>query len=153
MLTRSAATFLLRGCLNLYPSTIGTTPMTGDLDCPDYERVLTREGRSSLPLRTLLLLYFDPFALFMDASRGPAWRRERALSYNRARRPILLTYMRRWMLITVGSFLGIASAEALAAHAPLFLIPAVGFGIGCSVALAVTACTSAAWLMLGLRRA
>ena len=126
--------------------------MTGDLDSPDYELLLTREGRSSLPLRKLLLLYFDPFALFMDASRGPAWRRERALSYNRERRPILLTYIRRWTLITAGSFLGIASAEALAAHAPLFLIPAVGFGIGCSVAVAITVCTSAAYLMLGLSR-
>ena len=125
--------------------------MTGNPDSRDYERLLTREGRAALPLRRLLLLYLDPFALFMDASNGPAWLRERALSFNRAQRPILLTYIGRWIVIAAGSYLGIASAEALAAHAPLFLIPAVGFGIGCSFALAVTACTAAAYLLLGLR--
>ena len=99
--------------------------MPHDLDIEDYESLLTREGRAALPLYRLLLLYLDPFALFMDASRGPAWRRERALCHNRARRPILLTYIRRWMLIATGSYFGIASAEALAAQAPLFIIPAI----------------------------
>ena len=116
------------------------------------ESLLTREGRAALPLARLLLIYLDPFALFMDASRGPAWRRERALSYNRERRGILLTYIRRWLLIAAGSFLGIAPSQALAAHAPLFLIPVVGFGIGFSVALSVVACTAAAYLLLGIRR-
>lgn len=125
--------------------------MIPKLDNRDYERLLTREGRAALPLARLLLLYLDPFALFMDASIGPAWRRERALSYNRAQRPMLLTYLRRWMLISLCSYIGIASAEALASHAPVFIIPAVGFGIGCSLALAVTACTAAAYFMLGLR--
>lgn len=118
----------------------------------EHQRLLTREGRASLSLGRLLLIYLDPFALFMDASRGPAWRREKALSYNRERRFMLLAYIRRWLMIAAGSFLGIASAEALAAHAPLFLIPVVGFGIGCSVALTVAACTAAAYFMLGLRK-
>ena len=125
--------------------------MTHPPDSLDYEKLLTREGRATLPLSRLLMLYLDPFALFMDATRGPAWLRERALSHNRAQRPILLTYIWRWVVIAVGSYFGIASAEALAASAPLFIIPAVGFGIGCSVALAVTACTAASWLLLGLR--
>ena len=126
--------------------------MTRDADSAQYERLLTREGRAALSPARLLLIYLDPFALFMDASQGPAWRRERALSYNRERRSILLTYMRRWLVIATVSFLGIAPAEALAAHAPFFLIPAVGFGIGCSIAVTVTVCTFAAYLLLGIRR-
>jgi hypothetical protein len=127
--------------------------MKRELDPPDFEHLLTAEGRERLPLRRLLLLYLDPFALFMDASFGPAWRRERALSHNRAQRPILLTYIRRWLLIAACSFLGIALAEVLAAHVPLFIIPAAGFGIACSVAMAIAACTSAAYFMLGIRAA
>jgi hypothetical protein len=123
--------------------------MRSDPNTRDVEALLTREGRARLPLRRLLLLYLDPFALFMDASLGPAWRREQALSHNRARRPILLTYLKRWLLIAAGSLLGIASAEALAAHLPLFIIPAAGFGIACSVSLAVAACTCAAYVVLG----
>ena len=123
--------------------------MATDSRATELESLLTREGRARLPLRRLLLLYLDPFALFMDASHGPPWRREEALSHNRARRPILLTYLRRWLLIAAGSFLGIASAETLAAHLPLFIIPAAGFGIACSVAMAVAACTCAAYVVLG----
>ena len=125
--------------------------MTRDSDNLECERLLTREGRASLPLSRLLLLYLDPFALFMDASQGPAWRRERARKYNRERRAILLTYIRRWLMIAGVSLLGIASAEALAAEGALFIIPVAGFGIGCSVALTVAACTSAAYFMLGIR--
>src|SRR5688500_6087773 len=119
---------------------------------PD-DALLTPEGRASLPLRRQVVLYLDPFALFMDASLGPAWRRERALSYNRARRSMLLAYIRRWLTIAGSSFLGIASSEALAAHAPLFIISAAGFGIGCSIAITVAACASAAYVLLGLGRA
>jgi hypothetical protein len=117
----------------------------------ELEILMTPEGRACLPLRQLVLLYFDPFALFMDASRGPAWRRAQALSHNRARRTMLLTYLRRWLLIAAGSFLGIASAEALAADLPLLVIPLAGFGIACSIATTVAACTCAAYLVLGLK--
>jgi hypothetical protein len=116
----------------------------------ELESLMTREGRACLPLWRLLLLYLDPFALFMDTSHGPAWRREQALSHNRARRAMLLTYLRRWLVIAAGSLLGIASAEALAAELPLFIIPLAGFGIACSVAITVAACTCAAYLVLGL---
>ena len=120
------------------------------IDRDGVETLLTREGRQSLPRARLLLLYLDPFALFKDASYGPSWRREQARSYNREQRPLLLTYIRRWLVIAASSFLGIASAEALAAHIPLFIIPAAGFGIGCSVAVAVAAWTSAAYVLLGI---
>lgn len=82
---------------------IGRSGLAHFPDSVDYERLLTREGRAALPLARLLMLYLDPFALFMDASRGPASLRERALSHNRAQRPILLTYLRRWIVIAVGS--------------------------------------------------
>jgi hypothetical protein len=114
----------------------------------DVEALLTREARASLPLRRQIMLYLDPFAFFKDASTGTDWSRQHARSYNCARRFILLTYIRRWLLIAIGSFLGIASAEALAAHVPLFIIPAAGFGIGCSIAVVVAAWTSAAYVLL-----
>ena len=114
----------------------------------DVEALLTREGRAALPLRRQILLYLDPFAFFKDASSGSAWNREHARSYNLARRSILLTYIKRWMIFAAGSFLGIASAETLAAHVPLFIIPAAGFGIGCSISVAVAAWSTAAYLML-----
>ena len=124
-----------------------------ELDHPDFQRLLTVEGRAHLPLRRLFLLYLDPFAYFMDASLGPAWRRERAISHNRAQRPILLTYIRRWLSIAGCSFAGIASMEVLSSHAPLFIIPAAGFGITCSIAVAITACACAAYFVLGARAA
>lgn len=114
----------------------------------DVESLLTREARAGLPLARQLLLYLDPFAFFKDASTGSAWSREHARSYNFARRAILLTYARRWLLIAVGFFLGIASAESLTPSVPLFIIPAAGFGIGCSISLAVAAWTAAAYLLL-----
>jgi len=118
------------------------------LDNEDVETLLTREARARLPLRRQLMLYLDPFAFFKDATIGNDWSRQHARSYNCARRSILLTYIRRWLLIAISSFLGITSAEALAAHVPLFIIPAAGFGIGCSVAVAIAAWTSAAYVLL-----
>jgi hypothetical protein len=119
------------------------------LNHDDVEALLTREARARLPLIRQLALYLDPFAFFKDASSGNAWSRRHARSYNRAQRSILLTYIRRWLTIAGGSFLGVACAEALSTHVPLFIIPAAGFGIGCSIAVAVAACTSAAYVLLG----
>jgi hypothetical protein len=65
-----------------------------------------------------------------------------------ARRWILLTYARRWLLIASASFFGITAAEGLAAHSPLFIIPAAGFGIGCAISVAIAAWAAAAYLML-----
>jgi hypothetical protein len=119
---------------------------------PDHvEARLTREGRAFLPLRRQLLIYFDPFALFKDASCGSASARARALSYNRERRAFLLTYVRRWLLIAGVLFIGIAPAEALAAQTPVLIVAAAAFGIGCAVSLAIAARAAAAYLLLGLR--
>jgi len=117
----------------------------------DFEALLTREARARIPLWRQLFLYLHPFAFFRDASSGPAWMRQHALSYNRARRWMLLAYLRRWLVIAAGSFVGIAPAEALAADAPLFIIPAAGLGVGFGIAICVAACTAAAYLMLGAR--
>src|SRR5687768_4973134 len=81
----------------------------------DLEALLRRDVRARLPLVRQFLLYLDPFALFKDASRG----RERALSYNRDLRWILLHYLRRWSCIAATLFLAIAPTESLAAQSPV----------------------------------
>lgn len=115
----------------------------------DVEALFTPEARACLPLRRQLKLYLDPFAFFKDVASCTGWVRESAMSYNRALRSILLMYVRRWLAIAAAFFLGITSAEALAPHVPLFIIPAAGFGIGCSIAVAVAAWTAAAYVLLG----
>jgi hypothetical protein len=115
------------------------------------ETLLTREGRAALPLRRQLRLYLDPFALFKDASCGSARARALALSYNRARRVFLLTYVKRWLLIAGVLFVGIGPAEALAARMPGLFAAAAVLGIGCAIALAVAARAAAVYLMLGQR--
>lgn len=117
----------------------------------NVEALLSRQARAALPLRRQLLLYLDPFALFKDASRGPKHEQERALSYNRAMRWLLLAYIRRWVLIGAGSFLGIAPAEALAAQASFFIVPAAAFAVGCCIAVTVAACAAVSYLMLSAR--
>ena len=122
-------------------------------DQSSVEALLTPEARQSLPLARQMLLYLDPFAFFKDATVGTPRIREQALSYNVERRGILLTYFRRWLLIAMASFMGIGSAEALATHTPIFIIPAAGFGIGCSVAVAVATWCATAYLLLATRAA
>jgi hypothetical protein len=122
------------------------------MDADDVEALLERERRARLPLARQLLLYLDPFALFKDASRGSRFARECALSYNRAMRWMLIAYIRRWVLIAALLFLGITPAEALAAHGPVFLIPAAAFAVGTCLAVTVTAVIVAVYFLLGMRR-
>ena len=117
----------------------------------DVEALLKRENRASLPLRRLVFLYLDPFSLFKDASSGTALVRQSALSYNRARRWMLLPYIRRWLVIAGGSLVGIAPAEAFAVEAPPLIVLAAGFGITFSIAISVIACAVASYLLLGVR--
>lgn len=109
--------------------------------------LLDRDARAALPLRRQLLLYLDPFALFMDASRGPAGVRRRALAYNRAMRWMLVPYMRRWITIAAASLAGIAPAEALAAQASV--VPAAALAVGFCIAFTVSCCIAAAYFFLG----
>lgn len=118
---------------------------------PPRELLLAREVRAGLPLWRQVLLYLHPFAFFKDASRGPASVRERALSYNRAMRWMLVPYLRRWLLIAGTLFLGIAPAEALAAQAPLVIVPAA-IAVGFCIAVTVAFCIAAAYLLLGISR-
>src|SRR5437588_2834401 len=119
---------------------------------PDVEVLLLRERRAALPLVRQFLLYLDPFALFKDASSGPPPARERALSYNRAMRWMLVPYIRRWVMIAASLFLAIAPTEALAAQAKFFIIPAAAFAVGSSIAVTVTVLTFAVYLLLGAKR-
>jgi hypothetical protein len=117
----------------------------------DVEALLIRERRARLSLRRQILLYLDPFALFKDASSGPAPVRARALSYNRAMRWILVAYIRRWVLIAASLFLAIAPAEALAAEVKIFIIPAA-IAVGASIAVTVSVLIVAVYLLLGTKR-
>jgi hypothetical protein len=111
--------------------------------------LLDRKARAALPLGRQLLLYLDPFALFMDASRGTTAVRRRALAYNRAMRWMLVPYMKRWIAIAAALFAGIAPAEALAAGGALALVPVAALAVGFCIALTVTFCIGAAYLLLG----
>lgn len=118
----------------------------------DVEALLIREQRARLPLPRQVVLYLDPFALFKDASKGPAWVRASARSYNRALRWVLVSYIRRWILIAASLFLAIAPAEALAAEAEVFIIPAAAFAVGASISIAVTFVIATVYLLLGAKR-
>ena len=117
----------------------------------EVETLLKRDARSRLPLARQVLIYLDPFALFMDASSGPARARERALRYNRAMRWMLLAYIRRWIAITAGLALLISPAEAAAAQQAFFAIPTAALAVGCCIAATVASVTVAVYLLLGSR--
>jgi hypothetical protein len=112
----------------------------------EVESLLKREFRSRLPLVQQVRLYLDPFALFKDATRG----RERALSYNRELRWVLLSYLRRWLLIAASLFVGIAPAEAIATETTI--VPAAAIAVGFCMAMSVLTCIVAAYLLLGAKR-
>jgi len=117
----------------------------------EVETLLSGEARSRLPLVRQLLIYLDPFALFKDASRGPARARELALSYNRAMRWMLVPYMQRWVVIAASLALLIAPAEAAAAQQGFYAIPMAAVAVGCCIAATVAAVTAAVYLLLGRR--
>ena len=117
----------------------------------DVEGLLGRERRAALPLMRQFHLYLNPFLLFKDASHGSRFARRCAISYNRAIRPILLPYLRRWAMITALLFLGITPAQAMAAHGPGLIIPAATLAVGSSLSLAVTAVIGAVYLLLGMQ--
>lgn len=115
----------------------------------EVEKLLSGEARSRLPLGRQILIYLDPFALFKDASRGPARARELAHSYNRAMRWMLVPYIRRWLVIAASFFLALAPAEAAAAEQALYAIPMAAIAVGCCIAVVVSAVTVAVYLLLG----
>lgn len=116
---------------------------------PDAEALLDRQARSRLPLARQILIYLNPFALFKDASRGPVPARERALSYNRAMRWMLVPYIRRWVAIAAVLALMISPAEAAAAQQAVFVVPMAAVAVGCCIAATVAAVTGVVYLLLG----
>jgi len=118
----------------------------------DVESLLAPQIRARLPLARQLLLYLDPFVLFKDASSGSSPVRERALSYNRTMRWVLVPYLRRWVVIALSLFLCITPAEALAAHETAFVITAAASAVGCCIAVAICAMIGAVYLLLGSSR-
>jgi hypothetical protein len=119
----------------------------------EIESLLSGEARSRLPLLRQVLIYLDPFALFKDASYGPARVRHHALSYNRAMRWILVPYIRRWLAIAASLALLIAPAEAAAAQQAVFAIPMAAVAVGCCIAVTVAAVTVTVYLLLGSKTA
>lgn len=117
----------------------------------EVEVLLKREARSRLPLVRQVLIYLDPFALFKDASSGPARARENALSYNRAMRWMLLPYIRRWVAIAASMALLIAPTEAAAAQQGILALSTAALAVGCCIAITVAAVTVAVYLLLGSR--
>ncbi len=117
----------------------------------EVESLLKPDVRARLSFRRLLLLYLHPFALFKDASRGPVEVRERALTYNRTMRWMLIAYLRRWATIATSLFVGIEPAQALAAGTSLAVIPAALLAVGCCIAVVVMVCTGTSYLLLGTR--
>jgi hypothetical protein len=117
----------------------------------EVETLLDGDARSRLPLAHQVLIYLDPFALFKDASSGPAPARARALSYNRAMRWMLVPYIRRWLVIAASLALLIAPAEAAAAQQELYAIPMAAIAVGCCIAVIIVAVTIAVYLLLGRR--
>ena len=117
----------------------------------DVEQLRNPAVRAQLPFARLLLLYLDPFALFKDASRGPDSARRRARSYNRSMRWMLLTYVRRWLLIGLALFACVMPAEALAADLPVFKIPAAACAVGSCIAVTVIVGTMIAYFLLDTR--
>ena len=109
------------------------------------ELLLLRDARASLSTLQLLRLYFDPGALFKDASCGSAYWRTQALAYNCRIRWILLCYLRRWGMIAATLFIGISPAEAVS-H-----VPAAAVALACTIALLVTLCTAVGYVLLGSR--
>jgi hypothetical protein len=65
---------------------------------------------------------------------------------------ILVSYIRRWVMIAASLFLAIAPTQALAAEAKFFLIPAAAFAVGSSIAVTVTVLIFAVYLLLGTKR-
>jgi hypothetical protein len=67
--------------------------------------------------RLLLYRYFFFDWLFRDASRGTVLEKENAVRINRQRRHYLLVYLRRWIVLVVGTCaLGASFEKALSAN-------------------------------------
>ncbi|HYX64965.1 MAG TPA: hypothetical protein VE935_12175 [Burkholderiales bacterium] len=112
--------------------------------------VLARpEHRAELPLRRLLWLYLNPFALLKNVSVGPPRLRAEALRYNRARRGMLLLYLRRWAAIGAACLMAELPVATWAAGSPVLGVTFIGLELGFAFAVCVLLLAGAVYVLLG----
>jgi hypothetical protein len=114
----------------------------------DVEALLEPRRRAGLPFAVQLRLYLDPFALFKDTRRGSHWVQAEAIAYNRAMRWMLLTYLRRWVVLAAASFFCIVPLEAFSASRAELALPAAAFAVAFCIAASVSAYTLIAFFLL-----
>src|SRR5690349_20400810 len=94
------------------------------------EALARPDVRARLPLRRLVRLYLDPFALFKNVAIGSPRLLAEALEYNRGQRRILLAYLRRWTVIALACLTSAMPLGALASAEPLLGVPFIGLELG-----------------------
>ena len=106
--------------------------------------------RADLPLRRIVRLYFDPFALFKNVNAGSGVAQQQALAYNRSHRGMLLAYARRWALIGLACVTALLGLSGYARAEPVLLVPMLGLEIGFTAAVVSLLLSIAVYLVLGL---
>ena len=100
----------------------------------------------------LLYLYFIPYWLFRDVSRGDQMLREQNYRYNREQRKYLPGYLLKWTilcaLLLASHHLAKALALQLTDWASLFQLWALFSGIGFTVGVALMSNIMVAWSFL-----
>ncbi len=122
------------------------TCMTDD----DVEALAQPEHRAHLPLGRLLWLYLHPFALLKNVAEGSPARRAEALRYNRARRRMMLRYVRRWAAIAAACLATGLHVGAVAGAEPVLGVTFVGLELGFSFAVCVLLFAAAVYFLLGV---
>ena len=117
----------------------------------DVESLAQPSVRAQLPLRRLLRLYFDPFALFKNTNVGSPMARAEALGYNRRNRGVLLAYARRWALIGLACISAMIPLCPLARAEPILCVPIVGLELGFTLSVISLLLSGAVYLVLGIR--
>lgn len=114
------------------------------------EALARPEVRARLPLRRLVRLYLDPFALFKNVAIGSPRLQAEALEYNRGQRRILLAYLRRWTVIALACLTSAMPLGALARAEPLLGVPFIGLELGFALAVCVLLLAGAVYFVLGV---
>ena len=112
--------------------------------------VTVRSSYEDMPLFRVLFLYFWPFWLFKDASRGDRYARAAAYRHNRSMRIYLPGYLVRW---SFGSALALASSAAFGSMSDsrgldAYALAAAGGGVLFACSVCVLFVTSYIYLYL-----
>lgn len=116
----------------------------------DVEALSRRDARADLPLRKLVRLYLDPFALLKNVTAGPPRSQREALRYNRRRRGMLLAYVRRWSVIAAACMSSDLALAQAAPTGPILTVPFVGLELGFSFSVCVLLLVGAVYFLLGV---